>query len=107
MKQNDPGTGSPAGATARKVPSGLPQRYLPILEWLPRYQRRWLGPDLAAGLSVWALLVPQGLAYATVAGVPVQYGLYTAFAAMVAYAIFGTSRQMVQGPSATVFLSRR
>lgn len=102
MKQKDPGTGSPAGATARKVPSGLPQRYLPILEWLPRYQRRWLGPDLAAGLSVWALLVPQGLAYATLAGVPVQYGLYTAFAAMVAYAIFGTSRQMVQGPSATV-----
>ena len=55
-----------------------------------------------AGLSVWALLVPQSLAYATLAGVPVQYGLYTAFAALVAYPIFGTSRQLVAGPSAAV-----
>jgi high affinity sulfate transporter 1 len=46
--------------------------------------------------------VPQALAYATIAGVPVQYGLYTAFAALIAYAIFGTARQVVQGPSATV-----
>ncbi len=45
-----------------------------------------------AGLSVWALLVPQSLAYATLAGVPVQYGLYTAFAALLMYPIFGTSR---------------
>ena len=55
-----------------------------------------------AAVSVWALLVPQSLAYATLAGVPVQYGLYTAFAALLAYAVFGTSRQLVQGPSATV-----
>ena len=61
-----------------------------------------LKADAVAALSVWALLVPKGLAYATIAGVPVQYGLYTAFAALIAYAIFGTSRQLVQGPSATV-----
>ena len=78
------------------------RRYLPILEWLPKYRGAWLKDDAVAALSVWALLIPQGLAYATIAGVPVQYGLYTAFAALIAYAIFGTARQVVQGPSATV-----
>src|SRR5881227_1316404 len=77
-------------------------RYVPIIEWLPHYRRAWLKSDAVAGLSVWALLVPQSLAYATLAGVPVQYGLYTAFAALVAYPVFGTSRQLAQGPSAAV-----
>ncbi len=77
-------------------------RFLPILGWLPHYDRRWLPADALAGLSVWALLVPQSLAYATLAGVPVQYGLYTAFAALLAYPIFGTSRQLAEGPSAAV-----
>ena len=58
--------------------------------------------DFVAGLSVWALLVPQSLAYATIVGVPVQYGLYTAFAALLVYPLFGTSRHLVVGPSATV-----
>jgi len=61
-----------------------------------------LAGDAVAGLSVWALLVPQSLAYATLAGVPVQYGLYTAFVALLAYPVFGTSRHLVQGPSAAV-----
>ena len=87
---------------ADRAKPGPLRRYLPILDWLPHYQPRWLAADFAAGLSVWALLVPQGLAYATVAGVPVQYGLYTAFAVLIAYAVFGTSHQMIQGPSATV-----
>jgi sulfate permease, SulP family len=78
------------------------RRYLPITAWLPAYDRGTLAADAVAGLSVWALLVPQCLAYATLAGVPVQYGLYTAFAALVAYPLFGTSRQLVQGPSAAV-----
>ncbi len=77
-------------------------RYLPILSWAPSYRRSWLRDDAVAALSVWALLVPQALAYATIAGIPVQFGLYAAFAALLAYAVFGTSRQMVQGPSATV-----
>jgi MFS superfamily sulfate permease-like transporter len=81
---------------------GFLRRHVPIVDWLQGYQRRWLKGDAIAGLSVWALIVPQGLAYASIAGVPVQYGLYTAFAALVAYAVFGTSRQVVQGPSATV-----
>ena len=78
------------------------QRYLPILQWLPTYDRSWFSADLLAGLSVWALLVPQSLAYASLAGVPVQYGLYAAFAGLVTYAAFGTSRQMTVGPSSTV-----
>jgi SulP family sulfate permease len=77
-------------------------RVLPIAGWLPGYRRKWLRADALAGLSVWALLVPQALAYATIAGVPVQYGLYAAFAALLAYAVFGSSRQLVTGPSATV-----
>jgi sulfate permease, SulP family len=78
------------------------RRYVPILGWLPHYDRRRLRADALAGLSVWALLVPQSLAYATLAGVPVQYGLYTAFAALLAYPLFGTSRHLVEGPSAAV-----
>src|SRR4051795_12581338 len=78
------------------------RRYLPILSWLPGYDRRWLAGDALAGLSVWALLVPQSLAYATLSGVPVQYGLYTAFAALIAYPLFGTSKQLAEGPSAAV-----
>lgn len=79
------------------------RRHLPILGWLPGYDRkRLLRGDAVAALSVWALLVPQSLAYATLAGVPVQYGLYTAFAVLLAYAVFGTSRHVIQGPSATV-----
>jgi high affinity sulfate transporter 1 len=82
-------------------PTGL-GRYLPILRWLPGYRREWLTVDALAGLSTWALLVPSALAYASVAGVPAQYGLYTAFAALLGYAVFGTGRQVVAGPSATV-----
>jgi len=78
------------------------QTYLPIFGWLPGYDRRWLVADAVAGLSVWALLVPQSLAYATIVGVPVQYGLYTAFAALLVYPLFGTSKHLVVGPSATV-----
>jgi sulfate permease, SulP family len=81
---------------------GLLRRYFPIVDWLPTYQRKWLVADALAGLSVWALLVPQSLAYATIVGVPVQYGLYTAFAALLVYPLFGTSKQLVVGPSATV-----
>src|SRR5262245_48260614 len=93
---------STSAATLEDARRGLLHRYLPIVGWLPRYDRSWLVPDALAGLSVWALLVPQSLAYATLVGVPVQYGLYAAFAGLIAYPLFGTSRQMVVGPSATV-----
>jgi MFS superfamily sulfate permease-like transporter len=78
------------------------RRYLPATEWLPGYRKDWLSSDLLASLSVWAILVPQGIAYASVCGVPAQYGLYTGMAAVFGYALLGTSRQLVTGPSATV-----
>lgn len=78
------------------------ERHIPILSWLRHYQISWLFADLVAALSVWALLVPQGIAYSSIAGVGPQYGLYTALGALAGYALFGTSRQLVTGPSATV-----
>lgn len=77
-------------------------RYLPILEWLPKYNRAWLTGDIVAGLSVWALMVPQALGYATISGVPVQYGLYAAMIALLVYPIFTTSRHVITGPSSTI-----
>ena len=62
----------------------------------------WLTADVVAGLTVWALIVPESMAYTGVAGVPVQYGLYSVPLAVVAYAILGTSRQLFVGPSSTV-----
>jgi len=76
--------------------------YIPALQWLTHYNRAWLSADLIAGLSVWALLVPQGIAYSSIVGVPAQYGLYTAMGALIGYALFGTSKQLITGPSATV-----
>ena len=77
-------------------------RFLPIAGWLPRYSRAWLRPDLLAGLTVWALLVPEAMAYAEIAGMPAETGLYAALGAIVGYAIFGTSRQLVVGPSSSI-----
>jgi SulP family sulfate permease len=76
--------------------------YFPIIAWLPHYQAGWLRFDLVAAMSVWALLVPQGIAYAGIAGVPAQYGLYAALGSLVGYALFGGAGQMVTGPSAAI-----
>ena len=80
----------------------LLQRLLPAAVWLPHYQRSWLSGDVLAALTVWALLVPEALAYAGIAGVPPQYGLYAAPLALVAYALFGGFRHLMVGPSSTV-----
>ncbi len=85
------------GATDRP---GFWHRHIPITAWLPAYEKKWLSGDVVAALTVWALLIPEALAYAGIAGVPVQYGLYAAPFALLAYAIFGSSRHMVFGPSA-------
>ncbi len=68
--------------------------YVPIVGWLPKYPMAQLRPELIAGLTVWGVSVPTALAYAQLAGVPPQAGLYTMLAAMVAYAIFSTSRHI-------------
>src|SRR6516162_8732335 len=74
------------------------QRLLPIVGWLPGYRRDWLLPDILAGLAVWAVMVPEGMAYAGIVGVPPIMGLYTLVPPLIAYAVFGTSRQLVVGP---------
>jgi SulP family sulfate permease len=89
--------------TTTKAPTWL-QRSAPILRWLPRYQRGDLRGDLIAGFTISALLIPQGLAYALLAGLPPQVGLYASIAPVIAYAIFGTSRQLAVGPVAIVSL---
>jgi SulP family sulfate permease len=75
-------------------------KWLPA--WLRDYDRGWLPVDVMAGLTIWALMVPQAMAYAGIAGVPVQNGLYVMPLAVVGYALFGTSRHLFVGPSATV-----
>jgi high affinity sulfate transporter 1 len=85
-----------------KEKPGLLARYVPILHWLPHYNKAWLTGDIIAGLSVWALMVPQSLGFAAISGVPVQYGLYAAAIALIVYAIFGSSRHVVTGPSSTI-----
>ena len=75
-------------------------RYLPILEWLPHYKKEYFKGDLAAGLTVGVLLIPQGMAYALIAGLPPVYGLYAALVPQVVYAVLGTSRQLAVGPVA-------
>jgi len=76
--------------------------WMPILEWLPEYQRSWLGRDLFAGATVWAVLVPTGMAYAGLVGLEPVVGLYTIPLALVMYAVFGGSRLLVVGPDAAV-----
>jgi sulfate permease, SulP family len=88
----------PAAGTGQSRPAGF-ARYLPIVSWLRSYQRSWLRGDVIGGLSVWAVAVPMALGYATISGVPVQYGLYAALAGLVAYSLFTTSRQVTEGPS--------
>ncbi len=76
--------------------------FFPILTWLPKYKVAGLRPDIIAAITVWALLVPEAMAYAGIAGMPPQAGLYTAPLALLGYAIFGTSRHLNVGPSSTV-----
>jgi high affinity sulfate transporter 1 len=80
--------------------------YFPILQWLPNYQLSWLRTDIVAGLTVWAVMIPESMAYAGIAGVPPLMGLYTVPYPLFFYALLGTSPLMVVGPdSATVLIS--
>src|SRR6266550_8311096 len=74
------------------------RRLLPVLGWLPAYRRAWLLPDVLAGLALWAVMVPEGMAYAGILGVPPIIGLYTIVPPLIAYALLGTSRLLVVGP---------
>jgi SulP family sulfate permease len=74
--------------------------WLPILDWLPNYRRADLPADLGAGLTTAVLLIPQAMAYAMLAGLPPIHGLYAATVPLLAYAVFGSSRQLAVGPVA-------
>jgi sulfate permease, SulP family len=77
-------------------------RFLPIVGWLPRYDRSWLRADVAAGIAVTALIVPKNLGYAGIAGVPLENGLYAAALGAIVYALFCTSRHISTGPSSSL-----
>jgi SulP family sulfate permease len=76
------------------------KRLIPILDWLPNYNAATLRGDAVAGITVAIILIPQGIAYALIAGLPPIYGLYCALVPQVIYAIFGSSRQVAIGPVA-------
>lgn len=80
------------------------RRFLPILDWLPAYRRDDLPGDLLAGIIVTIMLVPQGMAYAMLADLPPQVGLYAAILPLFVYSLFGTSRTLAVGPVAVVSL---
>jgi sulfate permease, SulP family len=80
----------------------LKHRFLPILNWLPGYERAWLRGDILAGLTVLALLIPEGMAYAEIAGMPPQTAFYAAPIGLLLYAVFGTSQQLVVAVSAVI-----
>ncbi len=96
-------TATPRVKTAQKPDRFT--RYLPILGWLPGYNRSWLSFDIIAGLTLWGLVVPEAMAYAGIAGLPPQAGLYTLVASLLIYALLGTARHLSVGPtSATAAL---
>ncbi|XP_041881516.1 sodium-independent sulfate anion transporter isoform X2 [Corvus kubaryi] len=84
--------------------SRCPRPALPILRWLPRYSRAWLPLDLLAGLAVGLTTVPQALAYAELAGLPLQYGLYSSFMGCFVYCFLGTAKDVTLGPTAIMSL---
>ena len=90
-----------AGAEVTDQPSGL-RKWVPGIGVVRDYDRAWVRPDLVAGLVLAAILVPQGMAYAELAGLPTVTGLYTTIACLVAYALLGPSRILVLGPDSSV-----
>lgn len=82
--------------------SGRLSRFVPCLEWLTTYQVAWLRPDLIAGVTLAAYAIPVSLAYAGLAGLPPEYGVYCYLVAGIGYALFGTSRQLAIGPTSAI-----
>jgi high affinity sulfate transporter 1 len=75
---------------------------MPSATWLRQYPREWLRPDVTAGLTAAAVVIPKAMAYATIAGLPLQVGLYTAIVPMVVYALLGTSRSLSVSTTTTI-----
>src|SRR5262245_25042417 len=79
-------------------------RYIPITQWLPRYRATWLGHDIVAGITLAAYAIPVSLAYAGLAGLPLQVGIYGYLLGGLAYALLGSSRQLAIGPTSAISL---
>jgi high affinity sulfate transporter 1 len=73
-----------------------------MLDWVRPYKKEWMGADIIAGLTTAAVVIPKAMAYATIAGLPVQVGLYTSFLPMIIYALFGTSRVLSVSTTTTI-----
>eukprot|EP00658_Telonema_sp_P-2_P065376 TRINITY_DN54629_c0_g1_i3.p1 TRINITY_DN54629_c0_g1~~TRINITY_DN54629_c0_g1_i3.p1 ORF type:complete len:185 (+),score=47.69 TRINITY_DN54629_c0_g1_i3:3-557(+) len=86
-----------------KICNGV-RTLFPPLQWIPEYSRSDLKGDLTSGITVGCMLVPQSMAYAVLADLPPQNGLYASFIGLVVYSLFGTSRQLGLGPVAVVAL---
>lgn len=94
---------SPNHHTAKRAHYAV-SRYLPVLDWGWRYDRAALSSDLIAAVIVTIMLVPQSLAYALLAGLPPEAGIYASIVPIMLYAVFGTSRSLAVGPVAVVSL---
>lgn len=79
----------------------------PFIQWLPRYNTTWLWGDLVAGITVGAVVVPQGMAYAELANLPPQYGLYSSFMGVLIYWLFATSKDITIGVSKHAYETAR
>jgi high affinity sulfate transporter 1 len=79
-----------------------PLVFFPPAQWLPRYQRSWLRHDVVAGITLAAYAIPVSLAYASLAGLPPQYGIYCYLVGGIAYTLFGSSRQLAIGPTSAI-----
>ena len=87
---------------AEEITGSRLARYIPSVGWLPNYKRAWLRFDLVAGLTAAAVVIPQAMAYASIAGLPVEVGLYTALTPMLIYALLGTSRPLSVSSTSTI-----
>ncbi|KAG0208922.1 hypothetical protein BGX28_000241 [Mortierella sp. GBA30] len=91
----------------KAFPKNTPRYFyerLPIIKWLPKYNRGWALKDVIAGVTVGLIVVPQGMSYAKVAGLPVQHGLYSAYIGALFYCFMGTSKDLTIGPTAVISL---
>ena len=100
----------PTGSDPGKPPLGVDRGsrlvgLIPSVAWLRVYRKEWLRPDVMAGLTAAAVVIPKAMAYATIAGLPVQVGLYTVFVPMVIYAL--TSRPLSVSTTTTIAMLRR
>jgi high affinity sulfate transporter 1 len=92
----------PEDGLAPGAPAAGWRAIFPPAQWLPLYRREWLGRDVVAGITLAAYAIPVSLAYASLAGLPPQYGIYCYLVGGIAYALFGSSRQLAIGPTSAI-----